>query len=61
MEKRLLLAFVISAAILLGWSLLFPPPDRQEPTPATAKAPEAASATDTVTTAESDKPMPTDD
>ena len=30
MEKRLLLAFVLSAAILLGWSVLFPPPQRQE-------------------------------
>ena len=28
MEKRLLLAFVLSAAILLAWSILFPPPQR---------------------------------
>jgi YidC/Oxa1 family membrane protein insertase len=28
MEKRLLLAFVLSAAILLGWSIIFPPPQR---------------------------------
>ena len=28
MEKRLLLAFVLSAAILLAWSVLFPPPQR---------------------------------
>lgn len=29
MEKRLLLAFVLSAAILLAWSVIFPPPQRQ--------------------------------
>ena len=33
MEKRLLLAFVLSAAILLAWSVIFPPPQRQH-TPA---------------------------
>jgi len=34
MEKRLLLAFVLSAAILLAWSVIFPPPERQQmPTP----------------------------
>jgi YidC/Oxa1 family membrane protein insertase len=36
MEKRLLLAFVLSAAILLAWSVIFPPPQRPvapEPTP----------------------------
>jgi YidC/Oxa1 family membrane protein insertase len=41
MEKRLLLAFVLSAAILLAWSIIFPPPQRPaapaetgaEPTP----------------------------
>jgi YidC/Oxa1 family membrane protein insertase len=32
MEKRLLLAFVLSAAILLAWSVVFPPPERQPPT-----------------------------
>jgi len=31
MEKRLLLAFVLSAAILLAWSVIFPPPARQPP------------------------------
>ncbi len=31
MEKRLLLAFVLSAAILLAWSIIFPPPKRPEP------------------------------
>jgi len=30
MEKRLLLAFVLSAAILLAWSVIFPPPQRQQ-------------------------------
>ena len=34
MEKRLLLAFVISAAILFAWSVLFPPPQRVQPVPA---------------------------
>jgi YidC/Oxa1 family membrane protein insertase len=37
MEKRLLLAFVLSAAILLAWSVIFPPPQRPaapEPVPA---------------------------
>jgi YidC/Oxa1 family membrane protein insertase len=31
MEKRLLLAFVLSAAILLAWSVIFPPPQRPAP------------------------------
>jgi YidC/Oxa1 family membrane protein insertase len=31
MEKRLLLAFVLSAAILLAWSVIFPPPQRPVP------------------------------
>ncbi len=31
MEKRLLLAFVLSAAILLAWSVIFPPPERSVP------------------------------
>jgi len=31
MEKRLLLAFVLSAAILLAWSVIFPPPERPPP------------------------------
>ncbi|MCU0232600.1 MAG: membrane protein insertase YidC [Thermoanaerobaculales bacterium] len=46
MEKRLLLAFVLSAAILLAWSILFPPPApvRPQPRPETAEevAPAAA-------------------
>ncbi len=33
MEKRLLLAFVLSAAILFGWSVIFPPPQRTQPQP----------------------------
>ena len=41
MEKRLLLAFVLSAAILLAWSVIFPPPQRP------AAPPEPASATET--------------
>ena len=39
MEKRLLLAFVLSAAILLAWSVIFPPPQRQQP-PVPQPAPE---------------------
>ncbi len=34
MEKRLLLAFVLSAAILLAWSVLFPPPQPTRTIPA---------------------------
>jgi YidC/Oxa1 family membrane protein insertase len=33
MEKRLLLAFVLSAAILFAWSLIFPPPQRTQTPP----------------------------
>ncbi|MDX2436478.1 MAG: membrane protein insertase YidC [Acidobacteriota bacterium] len=33
MEKRLLLAFVLSAAILFAWSVIFPPPQREQPPP----------------------------
>jgi YidC/Oxa1 family membrane protein insertase len=36
MEKRLLLAFVLSAAILFAWSVLFPPPQRVPPPPSPA-------------------------
>ncbi len=47
MEKRLLLAFVLSAAILLAWSILFPPPPRppQPTTPATVEEPAEAAVT----------------
>ena len=31
MEKRLLLAFVLSALIFAGWSMLFPPPPPVSP------------------------------
>jgi YidC/Oxa1 family membrane protein insertase len=62
MEKRLLLAFVLSAAILMAWSILFPPPQRPAPTPeirpaepATGAAPEATAAT---TTSEAESPPP---
>ena len=42
MEKRLLLAFVLSAAILLAWSIIFPPPQRPAPAaPETAPQPQA--------------------
>lgn len=36
MEKRLLLAFVLSAAILFAWSLIFPPPQRTQTPPGPA-------------------------
>jgi YidC/Oxa1 family membrane protein insertase len=43
MEKRLLLAFVISAAILLAWSVIFPPPQRApQPSPAPVSQPEGS-------------------
>ncbi len=38
MEKRLLLAFVLSAAILFAWSVIFPPPQRTQPAPVPAAA-----------------------
>ena len=38
MEKRLLLAFVLSAAILLAWSVIFPPPQRPAAPPEPAPA-----------------------
>ncbi len=40
MEKRLLLAFVLSAAILLAWSVIFPPPQRTPALPEPAGAQE---------------------
>jgi len=40
MEKRLLLAFVLSAAILLAWSVLFPPPRAPQPTPTPVSPPQ---------------------
>jgi YidC/Oxa1 family membrane protein insertase len=42
MEKRLLLAFVLSAAILLAWSVIFPPPVPVRPQPRPETAGEAA-------------------
>ena len=65
MEKRLLLAFVLSAAILLAWSILFPPPQRQPqpPTPTTEVEPtevQSAPAPETAepTAAEEELPAP---
>ena len=55
MEKRLLLAFVLSAAILLAWSVIFPPPQR--PVPA---APEPAVEEQTVADEAIDPPEPTE-
>ncbi len=42
MEKRLLLAFVLSAAILFAWSVIFPPPQRTQPAPVPAAPSNAA-------------------
>jgi len=43
MEKRLLLAFILSAAILLAWSVIFPPPQRApQPTPTPVSQPQAS-------------------
>ena len=45
MEKRLLLAFVLSAAILLAWSVIFPPPQRTPALPEPAGAQETTGQT----------------
>ncbi len=42
MEKRLLLAFVLSAAILFAWSVIFPPPQKTQPAPVPTAAGETA-------------------
>jgi len=47
MEKRLLLAFVLSALIFAGWSVLFPPPPPQRPP---AEPQEATAGSDAVVT-----------
>jgi YidC/Oxa1 family membrane protein insertase len=60
MEKRLLLAFVLSAAILLAWSIIFPPPQRPalppepeaEPTVAAEERSELSEPTEEAPTAE---------
>jgi len=52
MEKRLLLAFVLSAAILLAWSVIFPPPQRPAPEPATPPAETAGTADGTADSVE---------
>lgn len=70
MEKRLLLAFVLSAAILLAWSVIFPPPQRQQVPAAgdvvpqaTPKASPAAEPllSDTVESGASAEPVPPSD
>jgi YidC/Oxa1 family membrane protein insertase len=65
MEKRLLLAFVLSAAILLAWSVIFPPPQRprpEPPSPATRaserEATPSAQARDAAMAPESPPPVP---
>ncbi len=45
MEKRLLLAFVLSAAILLAWSVIFPPPQRTPTLPEPAVTQDTTSQT----------------
>ena len=47
--KRLVLAFALSAAVLIGWTVLFPPP--KPSTPAAKPAPRAAAAAASGTTA----------
>ena len=64
MEKRLLLAFVLSAAILLAWSVIFPPPPRQQP-PTPQPTPESRTVEETdaveeAATAEPDEPIAED-
>lgn len=44
MEKRLLLAFVLSAAIFMVWSVLFPPPTKRLPVPGSTPAAERQAA-----------------
>ena len=56
MEKRLLLAFVLSAVILLGWSVLFPPPPRQT----SPVAPQAETGAEVATTEDSAQTLPTE-
>ncbi len=69
MEKRLLLAFVLSAAILLAWSVIFPPPQRpappeqapatgvQEPAEGQDSKPELAALPEDLTPAEQGAPI----
>ncbi|NOZ95587.1 MAG: membrane protein insertase YidC [Acidobacteria bacterium] len=63
MEKRLLLAFVLSAAIFMVWSVLFPPPTKRLPmagsTPAAEKqAPAEATPAPTAAVAAAEHPVP---
>jgi YidC/Oxa1 family membrane protein insertase len=53
MEKRLLLAFVLSAVIFAVWSVLFPPPKRPDPTRQDGRPqPEVEQQVDRIPTAE---------
>ena len=64
MEKRLLLAFVLSAAILLAWSVIFPPPQRPaapEPTVAEGTTGEAGDSQSLVGDTLPPEPEPTED
>ncbi len=59
MEKRLLLAFVLSAAILFAWSVLFPPPQRPTPLalPAAGESTPAAAEETRQVTPEAEDPV----
>jgi YidC/Oxa1 family membrane protein insertase len=59
MEKRLLLAFVLSAAILLAWSVMFPPPQRPvapEPEPVAEELEPAAAGEDSAVSRPAEEP-----
>ncbi len=56
--KRLVLAFALSAAILIGWTILFPPPKPSAPAARPATTPPAATAAPSATTAAAVAPRP---
>jgi YidC/Oxa1 family membrane protein insertase len=60
MEKRLLLAFVVSAVIFAVWSVLFPPPERSQPLEQPAvESPTATAVTEPDQRAGEPEPAPT--
>jgi YidC/Oxa1 family membrane protein insertase len=60
MEKRLLLAFVVSAVIFAVWSVLFPPPERPQPLEQPAvESPTATAVTEPDQRAGEPEPAPT--
>ena len=57
--KRLLLAFALSAAVLIGWTVLFPPPKSSGPAARPAvSAPAATTAPATAPSATASTPAP---